>query len=217
MNNKNLLIVAIALIAGGIIGYLAASPNNSSPAEKLVRSDNSAPTGMHRMPDGSLMGNGNSTMGMGMMGGMGMMMVTSEKEFLTEMIPHHQEAVDTAKQVLARGATTPEIRTLMEKIVKAQENEIADMKGWYQEWYGQPYMPSNAYQPMMRDLSKLGGIELDKAFLEDMVMHHMGAIMMAHSVQGAIEHEEVRNLTKAIITTQSEEIVQMRKLRSALR
>jgi len=146
-----------------------------------------------------------------------MMMVSSEKEFLTEMIPHHQEAVDTAKQVLARGATTPEIRTLMENIVKAQEKEIGDMKAWYEEWYGQPYRPSNAYQPMMRDLSKLNGVELDKAFLEDMVMHHMGAIMMAHSVQGAIEHEEVRNLTKAIVTTQSEEIALMRKLRAALK
>jgi len=217
MNNKNLVIVAGALIVGGFIGYLAASSGAPSSTEKVVRKDSSIPAGMHRMPDGTLMGSSNGSMGMGMMGGMGMMMVSSEKEFLTEMIPHHQEAVDTAKQVLARGATTPEIRTLMENIVKAQEKEIGDMKAWYEEWYGQPYRPSNAYQPMMRDLSKLNGVELDKAFLEDMVMHHMGAIMMAHSVQGAIEHEEVRNLTKAIVTTQSEEIALMRKLRAALK
>lgn len=218
MNNNTLLIALVALIIGGTGGYLIANTNNTMPMMMTDKKDTSVPIGMHRMPDGSLMSNGTTDTNMGMMGGMdhGMMMVSSEKEFITEMIPHHQEAVDTAKQVLARGATTPEIKTLMKNIITAQEKEIADMKSWYQMWYGTPYQPSGNYEPMMRDLSKLSGNELDKVFLEDMVMHHMGAIMMAHSVQSYIEHDEVRNLTKAIIETQSEEIQLMRKLRAGL-
>ncbi len=69
---------------------------------------------------------------------------------------------------------------------------------------------------MMRDLERLSGKDLDKAFLEDMIMHHMGAIMMAHSVQGVIEHKEVEDLSKAIIDSQSKEIQLMRQLRTGL-
>ncbi len=198
-NNNTLLIILISLLIGGTGGYVISGMSMSH----------------------TMMGNGNNNSGKGMMcEGMemdhGMIMVTGEKEFITEMIPHHQEAVDTAKQVLARGGTTPGIKTLMENIITAQEKEIADMKSWFQAWYDTPYQPSGNYKPMMRDLSNLSGKEIDKVFLEDMVMHHMGAIMMAHSVQGYIEHNEVRNLTKAIITSQSDEIVQMRKMRVEL-
>ncbi len=211
MNNNTLLIALVALLVGGTGGYMVAENRpvlNSAP--NLV--SNTVPRSMPRTPGGSMMGNADSYAGMGMMGGMGMMMVASEKEFITEMIPHHQEAVDTAREVLARGATTPEVRTLVQNIISAQEKEIADMKSWYLAWYGTPYQPSGTYRPMMRDLSNLSGVELDRAFLEDMVMHHMGAIMMAHSVQSYIEHDEVRTLTNAIIRSQSDEIQQMRRI-----
>jgi len=212
MNNNTIIVALTALIAGGALVYLIIDRNDGRYYEDT-------PTGMHRMSDGTLMSNSNNHSSMnGMMGSMdhSMMMVSSEREFITEMIPHHQEAVDTAKEVLARGATTPEIKTLMENIITAQEKEIADMKNWYQDWYGTPYQPSGNYKPMMRDLSKLSGTELDKVFLEDMVMHHMGAIMMANSVQSYIEHEEIELLTKAIIDSQSEEIKVMKDLRASL-
>ena len=141
------------------------------------------------------------------------MMVKSEREFLEGMIPHHQEAIDTAKEVLARGGSTPEIKKLAEDIVVAQEKEITLMKDWYQSWYGETYVANpEAYEPMMRDLSKLSGASLDKVFLEDMVMHHMGAVMMAESVQPYIEHQEMTNLTKAIVETQTKEIQLMQRL-----
>jgi uncharacterized protein (DUF305 family) len=133
------------------------------------------------------------------------------------MIPHHQEAVDTAKEVIVRGGSTPEIKKLAEDIIVAQEKEIAMMKTWYQDWYGEAYVanPSD-YTPMMRDLSKLSGAALDKVFLEDMIMHHMGAIMMAESVQPYIENQEITDLTKAIKETQAAEITLMKQLIASL-
>jgi uncharacterized protein (DUF305 family) len=218
MDSKTIVIALSAFIIGGLGGYLVAQPHSYSKEGRYGDTD-AVPMGMHRMPDGSMMHNtptASSNQGMSMMHDMGMMMVSTEKEFITEMIPHHQEAVDTAKEVLTRGATTPEIKTLLEDIVTAQEKEIADMKSWYETWYGTPYVPSGKYQPMMRDLRDLSGKDIDKVFLEDMIMHHMGAIMMAHSVQGAIEHKEIEDLTKAIIDTQTKEIQQMRQLRAGL-
>jgi uncharacterized protein (DUF305 family) len=158
---------------------------------------------------------GYDDMGMGNMHGM-QMMVESEREFLQGMIPHHEEAVATAKEVVARGGSTPEIKTLAENIITAQEKEIADMKTWFKNWYGVDYTADGKYQPMMRPLTDLSGADLDKVFLNDMIMHHMGAIMMANSVTPHIEHPEMATLVGNIKTTQSAEITQMQNLLKTL-
>lgn len=222
---KNQSIIIIIGLAVVVIGAVAYSYNTKSTDYSMgmnmgMNIQDAVPAGMHRMPDGSLMGNPSTPTdkndsSMGMMGGMdhSMMMVKSEREFLEGMIPHHQEAVDTAKEVIARGGSTPEIKQLAEDIVVAQEKEIAMMKGWYQSWYGEVYVADpKDYEPMMRDLGVLSGAALDKVFLEDMIMHHMGAIMMAQSVQSYIEHKEMTDLTKAIVETQTQEIQLMRNL-----
>jgi len=166
--------------------------------------------GMHMMPDGTMMGTDGSTM---KDMDHSMMMVKSEREFLEGMIPHHLEAVDTAKEVIDRGGSTPEITQLAEGIVIAQEKEIAMMKEWYQRWYGQAYVAdTTAYAPMMRDVSSLSGASLDKIFLEDMVIHHMGALMMAKNVVTYSTHKELTDLAKVIVETQTDEIVLMQKM-----
>lgn len=215
--------MGLAVLVIGAVSY-SFGMNKSTDNSMSMNMGGNVPAGMHRMPDGSLMGNPTNTAaqnnsGMGMMEGMdhSMMMVKSEREFLEGMIPHHQEAVDTAKDVIARGGSTPEIKKLAEDIVVAQEKEVAMMKGWYQSWYGQAYVSKpGIYTPMMRDLSSLSGASLDKVFLEDMVMHHMGAVMMAQSVRPYIEHKEMTDLTKAIVETQTAEIQLMKILLSGL-
>lgn len=90
------------------------------------------------------------------------------------------------------------------------------MKVWYETWYKESYKDDRKYSPMMRELSNLSGKELDRVFLEDMIMHHMGALMMARSVQPHIEHQEMTNLTEAILNTQTAEITLMKKLLAEL-
>lgn len=152
-----------------------------------------------------------NTESMGMMHGEAML-VTSERAFIEHMVPHHQEAIDTAKEVLERGGSTPEMVLLAETIISSQTAEVADMKAWYEAWYGETYEDNGEYEPMMRDLAPYSGAELDAIFLHDMTMHHMGAIMMARSVEPYIEHEEVQDLTDAIIVNQSAEIRTMQEI-----
>lgn len=211
MNKKTVLVATITLLIGGISGYVVARTENPF-AHKM-------PIGTHQMSDESLMSNTDNNIDMASMDHsdhMMNMMVSSEREFIEGMIPHHQEAVDTAKEVIERGGTTPQIKKLAEGIVVAQEKEIADMKSWYQAWHGTPYQGTGTYMPMMRELGTLSGTALDRVFLEDMIMHHMGAIMMARSVGPHIEHDEIASLVEAIATTQSAEIADMQQMLEGL-
>jgi uncharacterized protein (DUF305 family) len=56
-----------------------------------------------------------------------------DREFIRQMIPHHQMAVMMGRMVLNKDR--PEIRNLAESIIKSQTAEIAQMRQWYQAWY----------------------------------------------------------------------------------
>ncbi|MBP7671150.1 DUF305 domain-containing protein [Candidatus Gracilibacteria bacterium] len=139
------------------------------------------------------------------------MTVTNDQEFLEMMVPHHQEAIDTAKQVLARGQS-PELKTLAENIIAAQTAEISQMQTWHQNWFASPLAPDKNYMPMMRPLEALNGAELDKQFIEDMIKHHEGAIQMAEQLQTFTEKPELKDLAKNIIIAQTTEIQEMKSL-----
>lgn len=56
-----------------------------------------------------------------------------DKAFLSEMIGHHQAAVDMAK-LSAGKAHHQEIKQLSNEIIKAQEQEISQMRQWQAQW-----------------------------------------------------------------------------------
>ena len=106
----------------------------------------------------------------------------------------------------------PEMRAFGESIVESQTAQIDQMEGWLAEWY--PDRSGRVdYRPMMRDLDDLAGDELDQVFLEDMVGHHMAAVMMSQQllVRGVADHDEVEQLARAIRDDQHEEIFQMQQ------
>ena len=65
-----------------------------------------------------------------MMEGMEMPMTgDADQDFVSMMIVHHQGAIDMAKVQLEYGKD-PQLRSLAEEIIAAQEKEIAMMKQW---------------------------------------------------------------------------------------
>lgn len=55
------------------------------------------------------------------------------------------------------------------------------------------------------------GDELDKIFLEDMIVHHQGAVDMAKELQKGTERPELQKMAKDIIEVQTSEITMMEK------
>lgn len=147
--------------------------------------------------------------GMGQRMGPGMhARVGSEQEWLVEMVAHHEEAI-TAAGALERSGR-PEMRELGASIVQTQSAQVRQMRRWLAEWYGDR-SPRADYRPMMRDLTGLGGNELDRTFLVDMVHHHMAAIMMSQQLllRGLDEHDDVARLAADIRDEQHDEVVTM--------
>lgn len=62
---------------------------------------------------------------------------------------------------------------------------------------------------MVANLEDLEGEEFERAFIENMIEHHEGAIEMAELIPARTERPELVQLGEAIISAQSEEIEMM--------
>lgn len=151
-----------------------------------------------------------------------MMSQNIDQHFIAQMIPHHEGAIAMARVALERSAR-PEIRSLAEGIIAAQEQEIADMQNWYEAWFGSA--PSRGdvntsgagrgmYMGGMEgDLTALSSVPasgFDREFILQMIPHHEMAVMMAGMLSVSTERAEMRELADNIITSQSREIQMMR-------
>jgi uncharacterized protein (DUF305 family) len=85
--------------------------------------------------------------------GMGMMNSTNldklktakpfDKEFIKQMVPHHQMAIMMAQMAL-KNSKHPQIRNLANSIIKTQSAEIYKMRQWYKQWYGTNLLTSSS-------------------------------------------------------------------------
>ncbi|MGH8868502.1 MAG: DUF305 domain-containing protein [Actinomycetes bacterium] len=133
-----------------------------------------------------------------------------EHEYLAEMVAHHREAVSAAHQL--KRSYRPEMRALGASIVTSQSAQIHHMSRWLRQWY--PNRSHDVgYRPMMRDLTTLTGDALDRAFLQDMIGHHMAAVMTSQHLltRGIAQHQAVARLAATVRNDQRTEIIQMRR------
>ena len=137
-------------------------------------------------------------------------------DFVQGMIPHHQGAIDMAKIVLLYGKN-PEVRTLAEGVVKAQESEITFMKDWLAK-ADQAAFPmvaesrksnEQAASVMMTNMMMAYTGDADVDFIKGMIPHHRGAIDMARVALQFTKDPALRKLAQDIVTAQKNEIAFM--------
>lgn len=145
-----------------------------------------------------------------------------DKEFVANMIVHHESAMNMAEMALA-SAKHQEIKDLAADINNSQGREVEQMRHWQEQW-GYPATSGHSMTDMehasgsmesMADmgaaLKGLSGDAFDKKFLELMIEHHQGAIDMAKPGAANAYHQEVKDVTNAVVTAQGREIEQMKQ------
>ena len=148
----------------------------------------------------------------------------ADVNFVTDMIPHHRQAVEMAKLAETR-AESLDVKDLARQIMNAQDPEIQTMSGWLSSW-GTPgpedmsgmdmssSMPGMMSSEEMDKLMNAAGSEFDQMFLTMMIEHHTGAIEMANNEQAQGMYPAAITLAKQIETAQTNEITTMRGLLS---
>ena len=143
--------------------------------------------------------------------------------FATNMIPHHQQAVDMSALVPDRS-TNPEVIELASQISAAQGPEIEALKVFLVQWkenpdantghggHGNMPMSGMVDQSTMATLESLNGAEFDTLWLQSMIGHHQGAIEMAKAEIANGENVDALGMAKAIVDTQQAEINQMNQM-----
>ena len=141
--------------------------------------------------------------------------------FAMMMIPHHEQAVAMSDVLLGKDSIDTRVRELAEGIRAAQQPEIELMESWLDEWGMDEFGDMGRMTPgagmMMSemDMSALedaSGADAERVFLEEMIVHHEGAIQMSRALLEAGSNPDARVLAEEIIVDQTDEITLMRDL-----
>ena len=144
--------------------------------------------------------------------------VPFDRAFIDAMVPHHETAIEMAREAKDAGLSDPELVKIANNIVDTQQAEIDQMLEWRERWFG-----SSEREPEVAALEVLGlspaeaGMEhsatdvataenVDQAFAGSMIGHHTGAIRMAELAREKADHDELKELAGDIITAQQREI-----------
>jgi uncharacterized protein (DUF305 family) len=211
-------VVAIAALSSSVISCAA----DSKPAPQAF--------GSNAMDSGAMSGMNHGSMGHTMSMDLGPADANVDLRFIDAMTPHHQGAVVMAKEALQKSKR-PEILKLAQDIIKAQDREIAQMKQWRKTWYAKEgdtpmawsadmghmmAMSASQKQGMMMS-QNLGAADagFDLRFIDAMIPHHEGALVMAKEILGKSKRPEIKKLAQDILTSQQIEIKQMKDWKKA--
>jgi uncharacterized protein (DUF305 family) len=155
---------------------------------------------------------------------------TYDLRFIDAMVQHHTGALRMSEYVFDIGS--PGVGALGKEIWNAQSQEIRAMRQWRKAWYPDAPIYPIAYMPGGDPNSLSGLIRMSSEqiaamqmldgkpttqtrvtwFLEGMLHHHGGALIMAHDALEKSTNPTIRRLSRNIILAQRAEIIQIRKM-----
>lgn len=146
--------------------------------------------------------------------------VAVDLAFVQEMVPHHESALDMAA-IAKERSDRAEIKRLADAIITTQRAEIAQLRDIAARLRSGGVQAGSLGVPhhMMGMDGHVAALEtadpFDRAFLDDMIPHHEGAIEMSRVVLNRGADPEVRRLAQEIVAAQQREITQMQGWRAA--
>jgi uncharacterized protein (DUF305 family) len=129
----------------------------------------------------------------------------AEVQFVQRMLVHHAQALEMTALLPSRGAAEP-TQLLAKRIELSQRDEIELMREWLgargvrlsnsdpHRSHGASAMPGMLTPDEMGRLADASGLEFDLLFLELMIKHHAGALIMVDELfaaEGAAQQSDV--------------------------
>ncbi|MEX0662161.1 MAG: DUF305 domain-containing protein [Balneolaceae bacterium] len=167
--------------------------------------------------------------------------VEADVDFMTGMIAHHSQALIMSR-LAPENTSTRSIQVLASRIINAQGDEIKFMQRWLRDrdqpvpevhieglnmmihgmegetghgghgMHDHQTMPGMLTQDQLETLAAAEGREFDRLFLQNMIQHHEGAIIMVRTLfeaDGAAADREAFELASGINAEQITEIDRM--------
>ena len=155
---------------------------------------------------------------------------TYDLRWLDAMVQHHTGALRMSEFVFDIGV--PGVGSLGKDIWRDQAQEIKAMGQWRKAWYPEaPVYPvalkAGGDPNSMGSLERMSAAQIQAMqmtgstptkdnrvtwFLEGMLQHHGGALIMAHDALNKSTNPTIRRLARGIIVAQRREIIQLRKM-----
>ena len=146
----------------------------------------------------------------------------ADTKFMQGMIGHHAQAIEMV-ELLKTRTEREDLRLLGLRIEVSQNDEIKMMKRWLEDRgealpsehaHHMPggLMPGMLTEPEMNALRAAKGAEFDRLFLEGMIRHHGGALVMVKelaSAKGAMQEAEIADFASHVDSDQRMEILRM--------
>jgi uncharacterized protein (DUF305 family) len=154
--------------------------------------------------------------------------------FASDMSTHHQQAINMATYEFDNSTNTA-VKTVAFDIESGQTAQLGEMAGWLDTWglvrnsndqmawmAGHAHLSSTGLMPgmatpaQMTELQSSHGAKLDILFLQLMIHHHQGGVVMAQYAAQHATESYVRDVAQNMYVMQSNEIVQMSALLTQL-
>ena len=147
----------------------------------------------------------------------------ADVQFMQGMIGHHAQAIEMT-DLLRTRTQSEDMRKLAERIDVSQTDEIKMMEEWlkrrgeslpdpHAHHHGGKLMPGMLTADEMGRLAQAKGEAFDRLFLEFMIKHHEGALVMVqelHATAGAGQEPEMFAFANDVDADQRMEIDRMR-------
>ena len=150
----------------------------------------------------------------------------ADVKFMQGMIGHHAQALEMTALLPSR-TTTDAMKLLAKRIEVSQTDEIRMMQRWLESRGleapsvhahhapGATLMPGMLTADEMSRLAEAKGVAFDRLFLELMIRHHEGALVMVKTLlaqPGAAQDSDIFAFASDVEADQSIEIERMRAL-----
>jgi uncharacterized protein (DUF305 family) len=155
---------------------------------------------------------------------------TYDLRWLDGMVQHHTGALRMSEFVFDIGQ--PGVGALAKQIWRDQAQEIKAMGQWRKAWYPEaPVYPvslkTGGDPNSMESLERMSAAHIQAMqmmdstptrdtrvtwFLEGMIAHHGGALVMAHDALKKSTNTTIRRLARDIIVAQRREIIELRRM-----